>query len=269
MKKSLANIAEAYEILLSSQQSQLISLFEALKLGAKNNESRFVLVQISEDIENQLKTYFDASEVLMSVALYDKYLSHHDYKKDLLLKIHIFSDEIHRINYKFFEEKIVFFEAELKKHIQEMNNLLKDLIELKNRQKDGHSSEIILDIDIIDYQHEKIDHLIKIIIDKSINKASIDEVNQLTNELMHKIMQHFAFEEFFFLQYKYPETEEHKKAHQTFSSNIIVNFNKLKLQANQSSYVDYFKNLREELFHHIETEDAKYTKYIKEVREKV
>jgi len=90
------------------------------------------------------------------------------------------------------------------------------------------------------------------------------ELQSILKELIAFTKVHFDTEEILFDKYNYPHTEEHKKAHAEFFEKAIELEKKLDQKVLTIDFTlldfldDWFRT-------HLKIEDAKYTKYFKEI----
>jgi len=117
-----------------------------------------------------------------------------------------------------------------------------------------------VDIESIDDQHKEIVSLINVLHD-AMRSQTVDNrlLTDLVDQLSNYTQYHFAYEEMFFLKYKYAGGETHKKLHRDFIHKI--NSFKKDLSVELSYEISSF--LKTWLVDHIIGTDKKYVKFLK------
>ncbi len=260
--KQLLKIADSYTILLSSQHSYLMSLYDALVSSIEKKESKVFIDELFDQMLEQVEVYYETTEILAQITLHDDYLELMDSKKEILEGLSNLKDEIYKKNKTYLREKIYLVQKELCEHLNKMQKTLDVISDKHLKEKLILPEEDKLGITVIDYQHNKIMELIEKLIKMTEDKYDREQVNDSFTKLIHKTKQHFAFEEFYFKQYHYPNYEEHKHEHNVFIKNMIINKNKIYSGLFAINAHDYFIQIKKDTISHIEVHDTKYTSYI-------
>lgn len=263
MNKSLSNIADSYKIMFSSQQSYLLDISTALFQAIEEKDAREVIENLFEQLLTQLKTYFDLSDVLLSLSLRKRSKKLLHTNKELLLIFTKFKDHVHTEQLDILLNQIELILKELDLHMNEMNNVVNLFTDKENRKYKALSHENTFGIDIIDFQHEQILELNNETIELAKKEENLDTIVDMYGELINEFKLHFAFEEFYLLQFNYPDYPKHKEEHNSLSSKMILDLNKIKNRCLNIPLSEYFITILELIENHIKTYDADYVTYIK------
>ena len=125
------------------------------------------------------------------------------------------------------------------------------------------NSRLMLGIPLIDSQHQKLIQLTKNLHIACLQNPEI--ANSYFIEVAHQaidyVYHHFSTEEKIMLLLKYPEYSEHKKEHQNFVREILIENQKFSVQKHlvPNRYVQYLKNW---ILSHIAVSDKTLAEYI-------
>lgn len=264
MKHSLSNIADAYKIMFNSQQSYLLDISTALFKSIDEKEDRTVISDLYEQLLTQLKTYFDTSDVLYSLSLHRRDPKLLYSNKELLSMFIKFKDQINTEQLDVLTNQVELIVKELELHLTEMNTIITKLNEKKEELTRNLKKENTFGIEIIDFQHEEIFTLNNEIIAIADKPDEIDTVNEMFKDLIHEFKLHFAFEEFFFLQFNYPDYLKHKEEHKQLLSQLILDQKKLENNTLTIPAKDYFIAIHDLTEEHIQNYDMGYNSFLKE-----
>ncbi len=133
--------------------------------------------------------------------------------------------------------------------------------------------EYNLNIETVDKQHRKLVDIINLLYESTQPDAEKDELHALVeilekeataiNEMLEYTIKHFKDEEKLMVLNKYPEYEEHKKRHDSFTRQV----RQYKEHFDSAEEVDVdemMRYLKKWLLDHILGEDKKYVPYLKE-----
>lgn len=261
--KQLLKIADSYRILLSSQHSYLMSLYDALVSSLEKNEYRVIIADIFDQLIDQINAYYETAGILMQITLHDDYLDVLQSRKNTIDTLNGIRGKIFSRERSDIREKIYSVQKGLAMHHQKMQKLLDSISNKKVLDDLQLPEEDKLGIEVIDYQHGKIMELVLKMIDSVKVSYDKDIVNDMFYELIQKYKQHFAFEEYYFKRYKYQYIDEHIKEHNIFIKNMIINKNKLYSGMFDIDPLKLFETMKQEVIDHIEVLDKKYMNFIK------
>lgn len=122
------------------------------------------------------------------------------------------------------------------------------------------SSDLSVGIGEIDGQHKKLVALINRLHAAMRERKGHDELRQIIDGLIDYSINHFAFEEKYFEEFNYPETEEHKAEHTRFVKQIS-DFKKGFDQDRMMLSMDIMIFLKHWLLKHIQGTDKKYSEF--------
>jgi hemerythrin len=125
------------------------------------------------------------------------------------------------------------------------------------------NSNLSVNVGAIDVQHQKLIALINALNDAMALGKGKEVLSQIINELVGYTTSHFALEEKYFDQYKYPEAVSHKKEHADFVKKVGEfqdKFNK----GIAGLTVEVMQFLKDWLVKHIQGTDKKYSAFFNE-----
>lgn len=123
------------------------------------------------------------------------------------------------------------------------------------------TDELSVKIPSIDSQHKR---LIKLInqLDESIEEGNANIViNKTLNELTLYTQAHFIYEEALFTMHGYPDSENHKLAHEKLFGKVEYFKQKIK-ENDEDIYSELLEFLNNWLYHHILKEDMGYSVHL-------
>ena len=259
----LTKIVDSYKILISSQHSYLMSLYDALISSIDKNENKVFIVDLFDQLFEQINRYYETAEVFMQITLHDEFLDSLESKRDLGNDLSALRDNIYQSDKREIRERVFAAQQILAIHYKK----LQETIDILSREEEFESllpPDDVIGIETIDYQHDKIMEIIMRLIKTTDGSYNKEHVNDLFHILIQKTRQHFAFEEYYFTKYDYPNYLEHRREHNTFIKNLIINKNKIYTGVFDIDAHDYFNKIKQATINHIEQHDAKYSDFLKE-----
>lgn len=130
----------------------------------------------------------------------------------------------------------------------------------------GWSEEYSLHMPELDAQHKTLFDLINRLWANIINNAPHSEQIKLLEKLEYYTQTHFTAEESFLGVIGFPNLDEHKHAHATFTKRIAKE--KQNILAGMPVSLDLLHFLNGWLVHHIQGEDQAYAKYAERSKER-
>ncbi len=127
------------------------------------------------------------------------------------------------------------------------------------------SSDLESGIKDIDNQHKELIELINSA-HKLTEKNEVKKIEALITKLLDYSRYHFSTEEKYFIEYNYPEAEEHKFEHAKLIEKTISKYEQVK--NNQETTRSFFAFLKTWWEHHLKFDDKKYRDYFKKIRAK-
>ena len=133
-------------------------------------------------------------------------------------------------------------------------------------------SSFNLNIETIDQQHRKLVEIINLLHESLQPSTEEDELNALVdilnkeataiNDMLEYTTNHFKYEEQLLRVNRYPGYDEHKKRHDSFTSQVKMYKNHFDnaIEVNVNEMMEYLKAW---LLNHILREDKKYVPYLK------
>ncbi len=115
----------------------------------------------------------------------------------------------------------------------------------------------------IDDQHKELVNLINKLNDAMRQRRSKEMMLEVVDELKNYTVNHFKKEEQLFDKYGYPETEQHKKAHQAFVEKVL-DFEKGLKDGSAKVTMDVMRFLKDWLIQHIQGVDKRYGPFLNE-----
>ena len=115
-----------------------------------------------------------------------------------------------------------------------------------------------------DKHHQKLLEIMQKLHDSMMQGKAKEIIGAIFKELSDYVGYHFQAEERKMRMYKYPETEEHFKAHERFKeqlNGLISQYKSGNLQVTSDTY----SLLKSWLINHIQHEDKKYSAFFKEL----
>jgi hemerythrin len=125
------------------------------------------------------------------------------------------------------------------------------------------NSNLSVNVSEIDSQHQKLVALINQLNEAMSQGKGKDVAGKILSELVNYTSTHFATEEKYFDQFKYPETFSHKKAHAELVKKVLEfqeGFNKGSLALS----LELMRFLKDWLTVHIQNTDKKYSLFFNE-----
>ncbi|MDQ5987662.1 MAG: Bacteriohemerythrin [Syntrophus sp. SKADARSKE-3] len=125
------------------------------------------------------------------------------------------------------------------------------------------SSDLSVNVVEIDRQHQALVGMINELNDAMSDKKATDVLGKIIDNLINYAANHFAQEERYFDQFKYPDTARHKAEHREFVKKVNdfhESFKKGKLFLS----VGVMNFLRDWLVNHIKGTDKKYSRFFNE-----
>lgn len=263
MKQSLTNIAGAYKTIFASQESYLLDISKSLFTAIEDKQSREFIRNLFDELLSHLKTYFDTSDVLLSLSLHQRSKKLLYSNKELLKMFTNFKEQVNTEQLDVLCNQIELVLKELELHITEMNAVIKLFNEHSENKISSLKQENKFGIEIIDFQHEQLFKLSDKIIELADKPEEIDEICNLFQDLIHGHKLHFAFEEFFFLQFNYPEYQKHKEEHERLITVLNSDLKKIQNGTMDMPLKEYFIAVHNITENHIENYDQGYNVYIK------
>ncbi len=132
------------------------------------------------------------------------------------------------------------------------------------------NDNIALDISEIDNQHKQLVNIINEMFDAMKDAKGNDIINDILKKLVDYTDYHFVTEERYFDQFRYSESEHHKKEHRYLVEQVnefkkAFDEGKTKRDGSDSALtVDLWKLLKSWLINHIQISDKKYASLFKE-----
>ena len=121
----------------------------------------------------------------------------------------------------------------------------------------------------IDEQHKNLFKLVSDLIESGARKDSSVTVEETLLFLAEYTVKHFADEEKIALSYKYPHCEEHKKMHENFTETVAGLCSQYKKDGDSDALLIMVEKVVVRwLVKHIQGEDFKIAKHIKEIKNK-
>lgn len=121
-------------------------------------------------------------------------------------------------------------------------------------------SSLSVNVAEIDLQHQKLVKMINELNDAMRVGKSKDVLGKIVSGLLSYVGIHFSTEEKYFAQFKYPETDEHKKEHTAFSVKVDDFAQKFK-KGQLGLSIELMDFLSEWLGKHIKGIDKKYSAF--------
>jgi hemerythrin len=120
----------------------------------------------------------------------------------------------------------------------------------------------LIGIEQIDTQHQVLVDLLNKLHFSILQKGTEDEVKDIINQFVDYTMYHFKEEETLMLNNGYPNLQSHIKIHEK----IVANVGKVLKDFENSRFLrfKFFTLAMDVLMNHIEIEDNKFAKYMKE-----
>ncbi len=132
----------------------------------------------------------------------------------------------------------------------------KKLIEWKDIYSVGY--------ELFDKQHQQLIEMINELYSAFISGEAQEKAGNIINEMVDYTEYHFKTEEKYFDKYNFPETEEHKVAHDSFVKKAVELKNGFASGSVTVSY-EIMNFLRQWLVEHIMGTDKKYTQFFKNI----
>ncbi len=134
--------------------------------------------------------------------------------------------------------------------------------------------EYNLGVETVDRQHKKLVDIINLLYESTQPDAGKDELHALVeildkeataiNEMLEYTIKHFKDEEKLMALHKYPEFDEHKKRHDSFTRQVKL-YKEYFDKAEDVDVNEMMEYLKKWLLNHIMGEDKKYVPYLKKI----
>src|SRR5262245_16719051 len=120
-------------------------------------------------------------------------------------------------------------------------------------------------VGVMDRDHQELVPIVQRLQEAALLGKSNDETQIIVQQLTVHVHQHFAAEEALMLQYHYPEIEEHKKAHQLVTQQVLsfVARVKAKQPLLVGELMDFLMNF---ITNHVMVVDRKLAKFLNSVK---
>ncbi len=103
-------------------------------------------------------------------------------------------------------------------------------------------------------------------IDKAIaakqHKKSSEDIKEKLHDIIRYAFKHFATEENYMIEFKYPEYQYHKESHMNFSIKALAYHNRI-INSDYQTANKMLEYLKQWLVNHFQETDRKYTEYFR------
>lgn len=120
-----------------------------------------------------------------------------------------------------------------------------------------------VNIQVIDEQHKKIIEVLGKLFDEMGKKKSREVLKAILDQMIWYAGEHFATEEIFMKQYRFPGFEEHKKEHEAFKEKV-AGFQRDFVAGKEALSMNMVQFLTDWLDHHILEIDKQYGPFLNE-----
>jgi hemerythrin-like metal-binding protein len=115
-------------------------------------------------------------------------------------------------------------------------------------------------VSLISKDHEQLIGTIDKAIAAKQNKKSPEEMKEKLHDIIRYAIKHFATEEYYMIEFKYPEYQYHKEEHQHFSIKALSYRNRI-INNDYMVVNEMLEYLKQWLFNHFRRTDEKYIEY--------
>ena len=124
----------------------------------------------------------------------------------------------------------------------------------------GHKDKYRMYASLISKEHETlIDTIDKAIAEKQ-HKKNAEEIKNELHNLIRDVVKHFANEEYYMIESKYPGYQYHKEEHQHFPIKALA-YRKRIINSDSQAANEILVYLKQWLVNHFQETDKKYTEY--------
>jgi hemerythrin-like metal-binding protein len=115
-------------------------------------------------------------------------------------------------------------------------------------------------VSLISKDHEKLIGTIDKAIAAKQHKKSPEEIKEKLHDIIRYAVKHFATEEYYMIEFKYPEYQYHKEEHMDFSVKALAYSNRV-ITGDCQIANEILEYLKQWLINHFQETDKKYTEY--------
>ena len=112
-------------------------------------------------------------------------------------------------------------------------------------------------ISIVDEEHKELIRIMNAAMVAKQHNDNIDEISELLKELTTYALKHFSTEEYYMVEFNYPEFQYHKGEHHDFSKKAIEYCNRV-IKGDCHIANEILEYLKQWLVNHIQITDKKY-----------
>jgi hemerythrin len=115
-------------------------------------------------------------------------------------------------------------------------------------------------VSLISEDHKKLIGTIDKAIAAKQHKKSPEEMKEILHDIIRYAIKHFATEEIYMIEFKYPEYQYHKESHMDFSIKALSYHNRI-INSDYQTANQMLGYLKQWLINHFQETDRKYTEY--------
>jgi len=115
-------------------------------------------------------------------------------------------------------------------------------------------------VSLITEDHKKLINTIDKAIAAKQHRKSPEEMKEILHDIIRYTVKHFATEETYMIEFKYPEYQYHKESHMDFSIKAFAYHNRI-INSDYQTANEMLEYLKQWLINHFQKTDKKYTEY--------
>ena len=115
-------------------------------------------------------------------------------------------------------------------------------------------------VSLISNDHKKLINTIDKAIAAKQHKKSPEEIKEELHGIIRYAVKHFATEEYYMIEFRYPEYQYHKEVHRQFSIKALAYCNRI-INSDYQTANEILEYLKQWLINHFHETNEKYTEY--------